>query len=83
MAPLAFHTPASWTGRHRLEAEAHSRYRSGRSPDWIKSKNPAAPAVRREANAMPQHFYLAPRREDYERFSATMIDRDELHETFD
>jgi bifunctional non-homologous end joining protein LigD len=26
-----------------------SRYRSGRSPDWIKSKNPAAPAVQREA----------------------------------
>jgi ATP-dependent DNA ligase len=26
-----------------------SGYRSGRSPDWIKSKNPAAPAVRREA----------------------------------
>jgi bifunctional non-homologous end joining protein LigD len=26
-----------------------SRYRSGRSPDWIKSKNPDAPAVRREA----------------------------------
>jgi ATP-dependent DNA ligase len=26
-----------------------SRYRSGRSPDWLKSKNPAAPAVRREA----------------------------------
>ena len=26
-----------------------SRYRSGRSPDWIKSKNPSAPAVRREA----------------------------------
>ena len=25
-----------------------SRYRSGRSPDWIKSKNPSAPAVRRE-----------------------------------
>jgi bifunctional non-homologous end joining protein LigD len=24
-------------------------YRSGRSPDWIKSKNPNAPAVRREA----------------------------------
>jgi hypothetical protein len=22
----------------------HSHYRSGRSPDWIKSKNPAAPA---------------------------------------
>ena len=26
-----------------------SRYRSGRSPDWLKFKNPAAPAVRREA----------------------------------
>jgi bifunctional non-homologous end joining protein LigD len=26
-----------------------SRYRSGRCPDWLNSKNPAAPAVRREA----------------------------------
>src|ERR1700738_5050260 len=26
-----------------------SRYRSGRSPDWIKSKNPNAPVVKREA----------------------------------
>jgi bifunctional non-homologous end joining protein LigD len=26
-----------------------SRYRSGRSPDWVKFKNPDAPAVRREA----------------------------------
>ena len=26
-----------------------SRYRSGRSPDWLKFKNPAAPAVNREA----------------------------------
>jgi ATP-dependent DNA ligase len=26
-----------------------SRYRSGKSPDWIKSKNPQSPAVRREA----------------------------------
>jgi bifunctional non-homologous end joining protein LigD len=26
-----------------------SRYRSGRSPAWLKFKNPAAPAVRREA----------------------------------
>jgi ATP-dependent DNA ligase len=24
-----------------------SRYRSGRSPDWLKFKNPEAPAVRR------------------------------------
>jgi hypothetical protein len=42
----------------RTNASAHqslptlaygSRYRSGRSPDWLKFKNPAAPAVRREA----------------------------------
>jgi ATP-dependent DNA ligase len=26
-----------------------SLYRSGRSPDWIKCKNPTHPAVRREA----------------------------------
>jgi hypothetical protein len=26
-----------------------STYRSGRSPDWLKSKNPASEAVRREA----------------------------------
>jgi hypothetical protein len=26
-----------------------SRYRSGRSRDWLKMKNPAAPAVKREA----------------------------------
>jgi bifunctional non-homologous end joining protein LigD len=26
-----------------------SAYRSGRSPDWLKMKNPDAPAVRREA----------------------------------
>jgi ATP-dependent DNA ligase len=26
-----------------------SRYRSGRSPDWLKLNNPEAPAVRREA----------------------------------
>jgi hypothetical protein len=26
-----------------------SRYSAGRSPDWLKSKNPASPAVKREA----------------------------------
>lgn len=26
-----------------------SRYRSGRSPDWLKMKNPACEAVKREA----------------------------------
>jgi len=29
-----------------------SRYRSGRSADWLKFKNPAAPAVKREGRAM-------------------------------
>jgi hypothetical protein len=28
---------------------AGSRYRSARSPDWLKFKNPEAPAVKREA----------------------------------
>jgi ATP-dependent DNA ligase len=27
----------------------NSRYRSGRSRDWVKCKNPAAPAMKREA----------------------------------
>jgi hypothetical protein len=30
-----------------------------------------------------RHFFLSPRREDYERFRAIMDDRDELHPTFD
>jgi hypothetical protein len=33
---------------HRVEAVG-SRYRSGRTRDWLKFKNPAAPAVKREA----------------------------------
>jgi hypothetical protein len=32
--------------QHRLMG---SRYRSGRTGDWLKFKNPAAPAVQREA----------------------------------
>jgi bifunctional non-homologous end joining protein LigD len=32
-----------------------SRYRSGRSPDWLKMKNPAAPAVKREAEEDWRH----------------------------
>jgi len=36
------------TGADRLEALG-SRNRSGRSPDSLKFKNPAAPAVKREA----------------------------------
>ena len=30
-----------------------------------------------------RHFFLSPRREDYERFRAIMDDRNELHPTFD
>ena len=33
---------------HRVEA-AGLRYRSGRTSDWLKFKNPEAPAVKREA----------------------------------
>jgi bifunctional non-homologous end joining protein LigD len=32
-----------------VSKRSNSPYRSGRSPDWIKSKNPSAPAVKREA----------------------------------
>ena len=45
-APLCSSTPARW-GWRGLSRSA--RYRSGRSPDWLKFKNPAAPAVKREA----------------------------------
>jgi ATP-dependent DNA ligase len=45
-----------------VSKKRNSIYRSGRSPDWIKSKNPAAPAVKREAeedwggwSAKPRH----------------------------
>jgi bifunctional non-homologous end joining protein LigD len=31
-----------------------SPYHSGRSPHWIKSKNPRPPAVRRETGASPE-----------------------------
>jgi hypothetical protein len=32
-----------------------SRYRSGRSKDWLKFKNPEAPAVKREAKRIGQN----------------------------
>ena len=37
----------AWTGADRLEALG-SCYRSGRSPDSLKFKNPAVPAMKRE-----------------------------------
>jgi ATP-dependent DNA ligase len=33
----------------RTHSSTRSRYRSGRSPDWLKFKNPAAQAVKQEA----------------------------------
>jgi len=39
-----------WLGlESNMSQRFDSRYRSGRSRHWIKSKNPDAPAVRREA----------------------------------
>ena len=42
-------TPARWACEGIVSKRLGSRYRSGRSPDWLKFKNPAAPAVKREA----------------------------------
>jgi ATP-dependent DNA ligase len=45
----------AWPGGGKLGLEGIvskrkvSAYRSGRSPDWLKSKNPACAAVKREA----------------------------------
>jgi hypothetical protein len=42
-----------WRARRSVQAPSRIRkdsvYRSGRSPDWLKMKNPVAPAVKREA----------------------------------
>jgi hypothetical protein len=55
---LAFHSlPHEVRASHVCKMELEgivskrlgSRYRSGRSPDWLKFKNPEAPAVKREA----------------------------------
>ena len=35
--------PAGWLGGHRLEAPRRP-YRSGKSGDWVKVKNPDSPA---------------------------------------
>ena len=42
-------TPASWGSRASCRSGRSRPYRSRCSPDWIKSKNPTAPAVKREA----------------------------------
>jgi bifunctional non-homologous end joining protein LigD len=42
-------TPTRWGLEGILPKRSGSRYRSGRSKDWLKLKNPKAPAVKREA----------------------------------
>ena len=39
---------ARWLGEEPVSKRLGSRYTSGRSRDWIKLKNPNAPAVKRE-----------------------------------
>jgi hypothetical protein len=47
---LTIQSPASLIGSGVLSVRGlGSLYRSGRSPDWLKFKNPDAPAVKREA----------------------------------
>jgi bifunctional non-homologous end joining protein LigD len=48
-APSCSRTPGKMGLEGIVSKRRDSRYRSGRSSDWIKSKNPNAPAVKREA----------------------------------
>jgi bifunctional non-homologous end joining protein LigD len=47
--PLVLHHACKLGLEGIVSKRKDSRYRSGRSPQWIKSKNPNAPAVKREA----------------------------------
>jgi bifunctional non-homologous end joining protein LigD len=47
--PLVFHHACKLGLEGIVSKRRDSPYRSGRSPHWIKSKNPNAPAVKREA----------------------------------
>jgi bifunctional non-homologous end joining protein LigD len=47
--PLVFHHACKLGLERIVSKRRDSRYRSGRSPHWIKSKNPNAPAAKREA----------------------------------
>jgi hypothetical protein len=42
-------THACLLGCEGIVSKRNSRYRSGRSREWLKMKNPNAPAVKREA----------------------------------
>jgi hypothetical protein len=46
---VGFPTRAKIVWLYAFSRIKSSRYRSGRSRDWVKAKNPAAPAVKREA----------------------------------
>jgi hypothetical protein len=46
---VVFHNACTLGAEGIVSKRLGSRYRSGRSPDWLKLKNPQAPAVRREA----------------------------------
>ena len=47
--PLVFQHACKMGLEGIVSKRRDSSYRSGRLPDWIKSKNPDAPAVKREA----------------------------------
>jgi bifunctional non-homologous end joining protein LigD len=46
---VVFHHACKLGAEGIVSKRLGSRYRSARSPDWLKFKNPAAPAVKREA----------------------------------
>jgi ATP-dependent DNA ligase len=46
---VVFQNAGRWGLEGIVSKRLGSRYRSGRSPDWLKFKNPEAPAVKREA----------------------------------
>ena len=46
---LVFRMPALWGLEGIVSKRLGSRYNSGRTRDWLKFKNPGAPAVKREA----------------------------------
>jgi hypothetical protein len=47
--PDVFHHACKLGLEGIVSKRKNSRYKSGRSPDWVKSKNPDAPAVKRFA----------------------------------
>ena len=60
--PLVFQHACKMGLEGIVSKRRDSSYRSGRSPNWIKSKNPDAPAVKREVeedwggrSAKPKH----------------------------